>query len=549
MNVTEIKASAPSQPLEFQAWRLHQERTRLQFWRSALVGLAAGGMAVLFQFALSRSEGVRTHLLEVLHAQFPLVGWAVLPILAGIVGAFVGWMTEKYAPNAAGSGIPHIKGVLLHARSMTWHRLVPVKFIGGVLCIGSGFSLGREGPTVQMGAAMGRAVAGLLRVPQSARPQLIACGAGAGLAAAFNAPLAGFIFTIEELRRELSPLTYGMSLIAAVVADIVTRTFLGQTTAFHISGYPTPPLSALPLFAVVGLVAGLFGVAFSHGLLAGQRLCDKHIQLPRWQRAGLIGVAIGLVGWWLPEALGTGHAVSEQILRGDYEGSHMIFFLMALFAGKFLLTMISYMAGVPGGIFAPMLLLGAVLGLLVGQISSGPFPVLAGSPAAFAVAGMAAYFAAVVRAPLTGIVLVLEMTGNYEQLFPLLIACMVAYVVAEQLRSKPVYDALLGYDLQRTAPDPTAHQEPMLMEFGVERGAFMDGRAIRDLGFPLGCLIVTIMRGAQEIIPHGKTIVQSGDHVTVVLAGNVSVACHRIHELSRAHVPEKKTAGNGGLQR
>jgi len=523
-----------SSPREFQAWRLHQERTQLQFWRSALVGLAAGGVAVLFQFALAESEGARVHLLEFLHARFPAVGWMVLPVIAGSIGALVGWMTERYAPNAAGSGIPHIKGVLLHARSMTWHRLLPVKFIGGVLSIGSGFSLGREGPTVQMGAAMGRAVAGLLRVPQSARPQLIACGAGAGLAAAFNAPRAGFIFTIEGLRRELSPLTYGMSLIAAVVADIVTRTFLGQTTAFHISGYPTPPLSALPLFAVVGLVAGFLGVGFSQGLLAVQRLCDTRIRWPRWQRAGVIGIVIGLVGWWLPEALGTGHAVSEQVLRGDYEGSRMIGFLLVLFAGKLALTLVSYMAGVPGGIFAPMLLLGALLGLLGGQISSGPFPVLAGTPAAFAVAGMAAYFAAVVRAPLTGIVLVLEMTGNYEQLFPLLVACMMAYLVAEHLRSKPVYDALLGYDLQRSAPNQTTHQEPMLMESGVERGAFMDGRAIRDLGFPPGCLVVTIMRGAQEIIPHGKTVIHSGDHVTVVVAGNVSAACQRIHELSRA---------------
>jgi len=526
------EAHAPVQDLR--EWRLIRERNRLQFWRAALVGLLAGGLAVGFQVALAYSESRRAALLGFLHERLPWVGWLVLPLITAGLGAGAAWVTQRFAPEAAGSGIPHIKGVLMHARVLQWLRLLPVKFFGGVVAIGAGFSLGREGPTVQLGAVAGRVIGGILGVPRQARLPLIACGAGAGLAAAFNAPLAGFIFVIEELQRELSPLTYGMALIAAVVANIVTCTIFGQQTAFHVYGYPTPPLTALPLFVVVGVVTGVLGVAFSKGLIFAQQQCAQRLKLPGWQRAALIGLAIGVVGWWLPEALGTGHRVAESVLLGKYASFQMLDFLAILFVGKFVLTLVSYMAGVPGGIFAPMLVLGSVLGLMVGLISSYWFPAAVGTPAAFAVAGMAGFFSAVVRAPLTGIVLVLEMTGNYEQLLPLLVSCMLAYVIAEHMNSKPVYDALLGVDLHQKARQPV-HREPMLVEIVVERDSPMDGCQVCDLGLPEGCLLVTITRHGGDIIPHGDTVTRAGDHVTVVVAGDVAVTRGRLNALSRVY--------------
>ncbi len=494
----------------------------------------AGGVAVFFERSLNWAEGLRFELLRYLYAAHPTWGWVVLPVVTGGIGACIGWLTARSCPEAAGSGIPNVKGVLAHTETMSWKRLLPVKFIGGVSCIGSGFSLGREGPTVQMGAAVGQAVGGLLRVPAQARPHLIACGAGAGLSAAFNAPLAGFIFTIEELQREFSTLTYGTALIAAVVADIVMRSMMGHAPAFSITGYATPPLTELPLFGLVGLAAGLLGVAFNMAILWTKRQSDRHIRLRPWQRAGLIGVLVGLVGWFLPEVLGTGHRVAEHVLRGDYASYDMIGFLALLFAGKFALTVLSYLAGVPGGIFAPMLLLGAVIGLAVGQMGLFLFSDLAPTPAAFAVAGMAAYFSAVVRAPLTGIVLVLEMTHNYEQLLPLLVACMIAYLVADRMNIRPIYDALLHYSLERRGPAALTAAEPTLQEFVVEPESFMDGCAIRDLGLPEGCLLVTITRAQQEIIPHGDTMLAAGDRITVVVSGRQGRAYEQLHMLSRA---------------
>lgn len=511
---------------------LVRERRKVQFARAALVGLAAGLLAVGFQRALWLAEQCRSTLLAWLR-QFPTWGWLVLPLLAAALGALASWITVRRAPEASGSGIPHVKGVLLHVRALRWRQLLPVKFLAGVLAIGAGFSLGREGPSVQMGAAAGDLIGDVLHAPRRERRHLIACGSGAGLAAAFNAPLAGFIFVIEELQRELSTVTYGTALIAAVVADVLTRACTGQLPSFHVTGYPMPPLSALPLFALLGLAAGVVGVGFNRGLLATLSAFHRWNRLPPWGRAALVGALVGLVGWWMPEALGGGHHTAEALLRGEYNSASLVRFLLPLLAVKMALTLLSYATGVPGGIFAPLLVLGALVGLITGNLSTLAFPALAPTPAAFAVVGMAATFTAIVRAPLTGVVLILEMTNNYGQLLPLLVACLLAYLVAERLRSAPVYEALLEYDLARKGVN-TAHSEPLLLEMVVEPDSPLAGRRVRAAGFPPGCLLVTIRRAGAEIVPSGDTLLEPGDHLTVVISGDVAGGCAAVSALARA---------------
>lgn len=495
-----------------------------------MIGVAAGGAAMAFQWALFAVEESRHRLLESLHA-YPAWGWLVLPVIGLALGSIAGWITSRHVPEIAGSGIPHVKAVLHHLRPMRWLRVLVAKFVGGLASLGAGLSLGREGPTVQIGASVAAGISTLLKVPRRSRSQLIACGAGAGLASAFNAPLAGFIFVIEELQRELSPWTYGAALIATVCADIVTRSFTGQMPSFHVSGYPTPPIGALPLFAALGAVAGVVGVVFNRSLLGTMKWFHGQQRVPAWLWPGIVGLIVGLVAWWLPEATGGGHLTAGHLLRGFHAAPEALGFVVALFAVKFVLTQISYGSGAPGGIFAPLLLLGALLGLMMGQLGVALFPSLAGNPAAFAVVGMAALFTAVVRAPLTGIVLILEMTANYEQLFALVVACLMAYLVAEHFQDKPVYEALLDYDLRRKGIHPVEEAEPVLVDLVVQPASPMDHRLVRDLRLPSGCLLVTVKRAGREIVPDGDTRLHIGDQVTVIVAGDVA---HVVAEITGA---------------
>lgn len=347
----------------------------------------------------------------------------------------------------------------------------------------------------------------------------MACDAGAGLAAAFHAPLAGFIFTIEELQREFSSLTYAMALIAAVVADIVATSVWGSENVFHAEGFPAAPVQSIPVFVVVGIIAGLSGAGFNKALLGFQKYARERLELPAWRRAGVVGVLAGLIAWWFPEIVGGGHQIAEQILHGDFVASASARFLLLLLAGKFLLTLVSYISGVPGGIFAPMLVMGGCLGLLSGIATSTVFPVLAPVPESFTAIGMAAFFAAVVRAPLTGIVLVLEMTGDYHQLLPLITASMIAYVVSERLKVDPIYDALLAADLHQQQPRVWASRDPVLIEFVVQEESQMDGQPIKDIPLPERCLFVTVTRQGDDILPTGDLVIHRGDHITAVVSG------------------------------
>ncbi len=420
-------------------------RRRDQFIHSAIIGVLVGGVAVLFQLSLDFVETARISLLGSLKS-YPTFGWLVLPIILGAVAGLGGFLTQKFAPEASGSGIPHVKAVLLNIRELNWKKLLPVKFFAGLMSIGAGLSLGREGPTVQMGAAIGKGASEYLHTGKHATKRLISAAAGAGLSAAFNAPLAGFIFVIEELQKELSPLTFGSAFISCVTAVAINRIFTGQLPSFHIRGYPIPPLTALPLFALMGLVSGYAGIAFNKILIAAVRRSRK-LTIPTWIKTASMGVLAGVIAWWLPEAIGGGHRTAESILQGKFASSDVIAFLLILFVVKFGFTILSYSTGAPGGIFAPLLVLGAIIGLIFGQLSGLFFPELGTTPAAFAVVGMAAMFTSIVRAPLTGIVLILEMTGNQEQLFVLILACLISYLVAEHSGNKPIYESLMEEDL------------------------------------------------------------------------------------------------------
>lgn len=373
-------------------------------------------------------------------------GLAVSMLLsAGLTVAAVA-LVRFFAPEAAGSGIQEIEGALAGVRKLRPLRVLPVKLVGGVLSLGSGMSVGREGPTIHMGGALGRFLGQLFRQqdPQVLH-SLVAAGAGAGLAAAFNAPLAGILFVVEEMRRSFhfNFVSFHCVVIASVAADVVARLVLDAGPAIAMRVFAVPRLGELWLFFVFGVLIGLVGAVFNMLLLGALSRVDRAASRWPWLYALVVGAGMGVVAWSVPELTGGGYKVLRHALTGTVGVELLLLFFVCRFAS----TLFSYATGAPGGIFAPMLALGTLLGMAFGETVTALLPDQTLFPGMFAVAGMGALFAATVRAPLTGMVLIMEMTRNYDLTLPLLISCIASVVTAESLGGRPIYTLLLGRTL------------------------------------------------------------------------------------------------------
>jgi CIC family chloride channel protein len=405
--------------------------------KALVVGLVAGVIASAFRFALQWVERARLGWLQSLSPAWGLV----VALAVGVVGGGLGvWLVRRFSPEAAGSGIPHLKSVVLGERTMNWRRVLPVKFLGGFLGIGGGLALGREGPTIQMGGATGLMVAGWFRVRpgEGERKALISAGAGAGLAAAFNAPLAGVIFVLEELQGNFTPVVFVAAFLASVTADVVGRVLTGEMPVFPLREVMAPPLSALPVALLLGVLAGFGGVIFNRALLASLNAFDRIRHWPPFGAGALAGAFVGLAVWIYPGIAGSGGAMAERALAGEIA----LRWIPVLLFARFAMTLVSYGSGAAGGIFAPLLVVGALGGLALGGVGHYLAPGLVQHPQVFAVLGMGALLTAMVRAPLTAIVLMVELTGKYDYMLPLLACCLAAYGVAEWLGDVPIYEAL-----------------------------------------------------------------------------------------------------------
>lgn len=411
--------------------------------RAVLLGLCTGLLAVSFQWVLALVERQRIGLIERLRPEGP-TGLLVFLAVTAVAVSLSTWLVRRYAPEAAGSGIPHLKGVLQGCRKLRGGRVIWVKFASGVLGIGSGLALGREGPTVQMGGAVGQWLEKHAAVAPEDSHIYIAAGSGAGLAAAFNAPLAGLMFVIEELEYSTSSLGFFVAAIACLISDLVSRWLMGQMPIFHIAVGHIPNLANVPAFFLLGILAGLLGVAFNKTLLFAVRFTRLKPARFRVLWGLLWACAIGLVGWHEPVLVGGGQKLIDCFIQGELGGAQLIVLFFVL---RFSLLAGSYSTGAAGGIFAPLLVLGALLGIGWGDLAKAWMPWLEVETAVFAVVGMAALFTAIVRAPLTGVVLMIEMTSSYSLIMPLLTASLTALLVADACRDVPIYDALLNMDL------------------------------------------------------------------------------------------------------
>ncbi|MFI5386377.1 MAG: chloride channel protein, partial [Fimbriimonadales bacterium] len=361
----------------------------------------------------------------------------------------------------------------------------------------------------------------------------IAAGAGAGLAAAFNAPLAGFLFVMEELKREMSALTYGSALVASVCAVGVTRYLGGEHPSFRLPSPGAAPLTVLPFAAVLGIVAGFGGALFNRSLILGLELRRLHA-IPRWLYGGVAGVLSVIALIYFPYISGVGHSVTESLLSGRLQVHPLLLIATLVFLGKIALTSISYGTGLPGGIFAPILVAGSFLGFAFGLAAHLVAPGLTFSAAGFATLGMASLLAASVRAPLTGVVLIVEMTAEYGLLYALLVAAFAASLTAEALRDKPIYEALMERDLRMRGAEVHPEEEPLLLELLVEPHSAMDGKKVKNLGLPAGAIVATLERGSRHLVPSGNTTLAAGDMITVMIEGDKPFLSTRIYEAAKA---------------
>lgn len=424
---------------------------------AAIIGAFVGLVGSLFELSTTwlsnyRSSSVTTHVTD---------KWLVVPAMFAVSAmlAMIGYyLVKKISPESGGSGIPEIEGALQDLRPVRWWRVIPVKFFGGLGALGSGMVLGREGPTVQLGANISQMFYDIFRIKNNeSRHTLLAAGAAAGLSTAFNAPLAGILFVIEEMRPQFK---YSLISIKAVFLGVITSTIVyqlicGQAPILNIGQFSSAPINTLWLYLVLGMLFGVIGICFNRFLLYLQTLFLAFYKGKVFRfvlMGGLIGGSCGAIGVYTPEVVGGGFSVIHQMMAGSFAITALLLF----FALRFLTSTISFSSGAPGGIFSPLLALGTLFGGIYGYCALELFPDYQIEVGTFAIAGMGALFAATVRAPLTGLVLVLEMTSNYQLILPMIITCLGATMIAQLLGGRPLYSVLLEKILQRSAQEKSA---------------------------------------------------------------------------------------------
>ncbi|HRD69720.1 MAG TPA: H(+)/Cl(-) exchange transporter ClcA [Legionella sp.] len=416
---------------------------------SILLGIITGIIASLFQMAISGLD----ELLNFIYNFVQNKGWSVgiISAIVSMLMVLLAWISVHFiAPEAAGSGVPEIEGALLHVRPIFWKRLLPVKFFSGVLAISAKMVMGREGPTIQMGGNLGKMFGDFCHLSQHRTDTLIAAGSAAGLAAAFNAPLAGVLFVMEEMRNQFnySFINFKMVIICCVMATITLHVLIGAQPAIQMQLFDLPSIKSLWLFLVFGIVVGIVGLIFNWALMATLDHLDKRTTGFKLIYVLLVALIVGYLAYEFPASVGGGYEIINQSLTMSPAFSTLC--LLIIF--RFFTTMLSYSSGVPGGIFAPMLALGTLLGLAAFHILKWLIVDFSIHPGMFAVAGMGALFAASVRSPITGVVLVVEMTQNYSLILPLMVTCITSTTIMQLARDEPIYTQLLYRSLRLNKP-------------------------------------------------------------------------------------------------
>ncbi|WP_308778921.1 ClC family H(+)/Cl(-) exchange transporter [Blautia argi] len=470
-----------------------------------VVGIAAGLVVLLYRVLLEYAGRGMELVLEYARRYPALAGtwFFVLFAIACIVGKLV-----KYEPMISGSGIPQVEGEMMGKLDQVWWKVLPAKFLGGFLSLFSGLSLGREGPSIQIGAMVGKAVSKALKREKTEERYLLTCGASAGLAAAFHAPLAGVMFSLEEIHKNFSVSVLVSVMTASITADYISSEFLGFTSVFQFDiGTEIAP-QYYGHIVILGILLGIMGAFYNKMTMWVQGLYFKAKGLNETTRLLIPFLLAGVLGLVMPQVLGSGHELIDMAAQGNM----VLKALAVLFLVKFLFSLICFGSGAPGGIFFPLLVLGALLGGMYSTFAAEYMGLDPSYISNFVLLAMAGYFTAIVRAPITGIILIFEMTGQVSQMLSMSLVSIVAYLVASGLKSEPIYESLLGSLLRRRGqqvPEKTGGK--ILQEFVICHGSLLHNQSIQQVSWAGECLLVAVKRNGTELIPKGKTILRAGD--------------------------------------
>jgi CIC family chloride channel protein len=458
------------------------------------------------------------------HAANPFVPqlgfWFVIlaPMLGGLV---YGPLVDFFAREARGHGVPEVMFTVAQQGGRIRPQVAVIKALASAICIGSGGSVGREGPIVQIGSALGSTLGQILGLSEVRMRLLVACGAAGGISATFNAPIAGVMFALELILQDFEAQAFGVVVLASVAADVIGRAAFGSSAFLVLPPFQLSSLWEFALYAGLGLVAALVGVGFIRTLYGLEDLADRVWSGPEWLRPAVGGIALGVVLLALPEMYGVGYPVLEAAIRGHYGTT----FLLVLLIGKVLATSLTIAIGGSGGVFAPSLFMGAAVGAAYGQVVHALLPGIASPAGAYGLVGMGAVFAAASRAPITSLLIIFELTGDYQIILPLMFAIALATPIGHLLSEDTIYTA----KLRRRGIDLTRSRAAGLMATLRVREAMQPITPILSADVPVADIVMEFSEKRREALP----VTDRDGHYRGVLTARV--------------VEERVTAENDGL--
>ena len=473
-----------------------------------MVGIFAGLMVCLYRYLLYGSEHVLREYLSVINGNLT---YTILFFVAlAVMGLMVDWLT-KWEVDSAGSGIPQVYAEIKGHMEANWAKVLFSKIAAGVLTALGGLSLGPEGPSVQIGGMAGKGVAKLFKGSKTDELRLILVGSAVGITAAFNAPLAGVIFVFEEINHGFDKTLVFIALVSAIVSDFISKVIFGQQTALSFPVYNIP-LESYWILIVLGILIGLLGYVYNVGMIKSSDFV-ANLKIPSWLKFVLVFLVSGVVALTIPEISDGGHFMMDML--GVAMPSLGV--LALLLVMKYLFSMFSFSSGAPGGIFLPILVLGAYIGAVFGSIVVPTFGFNQYLIYKFVIISMAGFFAATVRSPITGIVLLAEMSGSTESLVAMIIVSLIAYVVPTLLGNEPIYESL--YDRLLLTKNREFVRKPskhVLSEYVVPLDCDYINFKIKDIPFPKNAIVVSVIRNGKYVIPTEDFNIRYSDQINIL---------------------------------